>query len=70
MALKSKCGIFLFLFVEIMIYLFVYDTNTLEAVSNATKFETQVEYFKCVFIIIILFSKKGVKKRLKGIFLT
>ena len=49
MALKSKCDIFLFLFVEMLKYLlrtFVYNTNTLEIVSNAIKFEMQTEYFK------------------------
>ena len=35
---------------------FVYNTNTLEVISDAIKFEMQVKYLKCVFIIIILFS--------------
>ena len=73
MALKSKRDIFLFLFVEMMKYLFrifVYDTSTFEIISNAMKFEVQTEYFKFVFIIIIIFSKNGVKDRLKSIFQT
>ena len=73
MALKSKCDIFLFLFVEMMKYLFrifVYDTSTLQITLNVMKFEVQTEYFKIVFIIIIIFSKNGVKDRLKGIFQT
>ena len=73
MALKSKCEIFLFLFVEMMKYLFrifVYDTSTLQITLNVMKFEVQTEYFKIVFIIIIIFSKNGVKDRLKGIFQT
>ena len=70
MALRSKYDIFLFLFVEIFFRTFVYNTNTLEGLSNTIKFEMQIEYFKSVFIVLVLFSKNGVKNRLKGIFQT
>ena len=65
MALRSKYDIFLFLFVKTFFRTFVYDTNTLEGLSNAIKFEKQ-----SVFIVLVLFSKNGVKNRLKGIFQT
>ena len=70
MALRSKYDIFLFLFVEIFFRTFVYNKNTLEGLSNTIKFEMQIEYFKSVFIVLVLFSKNGVKNRLKGIFQT
>ena len=70
MALRSKYDIFLFLFVEIFFRTFVYNTNTLEGLSSTIKFEMQIEYFKSVFIVLVLFSKNGVKNRLKGIFQT
>ena len=70
MALRSKYDIFLFLFVKTFFRTFVYDTNTLEGLSNTIKFEKQIEYFKSVFIVLVLFSKNGVKNRLKGIFQT
>ena len=49
---------------------FVYDKNTLEVVSNAIKLEMQIGFFKSVSITIFLFSKNGVKDRLKVIFQT
>ena len=49
---------------------FVYDTHTLEVVSDGIEFKMWIQYFECVFIIIILFSKNGVKNRLKDIFQT
>ena len=70
MALRSRYDIFLFLFVEIFFRTFVYNTNTLEGLSNTIKFEMQIEYFKSAFIVLVLFSKNGVKNRLKGIFQT